>query len=331
MSYETYEQRRRRELRSSQPDVYNYVSASKQLRHQIGIAILEGIGSYEENFEFNSQKFPSSDSELSFECWETIDRVCVEEVYEYLQFTGYNSFIERVLAAVSGVTSIDEFLSIVEICGRMLTGISDRSIVFGNNVYDNESSQSKLAATSIEKINRRFEQHGVGYQFENGAIVRIDSKLVHAELIKPALYLLARSDFAKANKEFMTSHRHYRAAEYKDSVTAANRAFESILKAICDLEGWQYDKGDRASELTTKVSANGLFTHQFDKGLSTYVAMLKTGLPNVRNEAGGHGEGLAAKAVTAHIARFAINLTASNILFLGDSYDAMKAAVRSAS
>jgi hypothetical protein len=52
--------------------------------------------------------------------------------------------------------------------------------------------------------------------------------------------------------------------------------------------------------------------------------MLKTGLPGVRNVAGGHGDGLAAKAVTAGIARFAINLTASNMLFLGESYDAMK-------
>ena len=35
-------------------------------------------------------------------------------------------------------------------------------------------------------------------------------------------------------------------------------------------------------------------------------------------------EGLAAAAVTAQIARFALNLTASNMLFLGESYEAMK-------
>jgi hypothetical protein len=52
--------------------------------------------------------------------------------------------------------------------------------------------------------------------------------------------------------------------------------------------------------------------------------MLKAGLPAVRNDAGGHGEGLAASAVTAQIARFALNLTASNMLFLGEPYDAMK-------
>jgi len=47
--------------------------------------------------------------------------------------------------------------------------------------------------------------------------------------------------------------------------------------------------------------------------------MLKTGLPGVRNDAGGRGERLAAAAVAAQIARLALNLTASNMRFLGES------------
>lgn len=49
---------------------------------------------------------------------------------------------------------------------------------------------------------------------------------------------------------------------------------------------------------------------------------MKTGLPTVRNDAGGHGEGLADNEVTSEIARYAIDLTASNILFLGNCYSA---------
>ena len=108
----------------------------------------------------------------------------------------------------------------------------------------------------------------------------------------------------------MTAHRHYRAGEFKDCVTAAHRAFESMLKAICDREGWTYGKGDSASELLTKVSNKGLFTHDFDRSFQAYVGMLKAGLPAVRNTAGGHGEALEAAAVAPQIARFAINLTA---------------------
>jgi hypothetical protein len=178
---------------------------------------------------------------------------------------------------------------------------------------------------SIEEINRRFEQHSIGYQFENRQMIRVDSKIAHAEIIKPALQLLTESMFSKANEEFLSAHKHYRVGSFKDCVTAANRAFESTLKAICDTEAWSYDKGDRAPELVTNVTNKGLFTHDFDKSLTAYVAMLKAGLPSVRNDAGAHGEGIAAAAVTPEIARFALNLTASNILFLGESYRASKA------
>jgi hypothetical protein len=47
-------------------------------------------------------------------------------------------------------------------------------------------------------------------------------------------------------------------------------------------------KGDRAAELVAKVRSKGLFTHDFDRSFDSFVAMLKAGLPAVRNEAGGH-------------------------------------------
>lgn len=215
------------------------------------------------------------------------------------------------------VEDIDDFLSSSEIACLILT------FYYGKNRQARGAVQD--AEDALREINGRFEQHGVGYQFDNSHIIRIDSKLVHAEIVRPALQLLTAPIFAKANEEFLSSHRHYRAGAYKDCVTGANRAFESVLKAICDTEKWPYEKGDRASELVTKVTNYGLFTHEFDKSFSSYVAMLKTGLPSVRNDAGGHGEGTAAAAVTAEIARFAFNLTASNILFLAESYNALKA------
>lgn len=152
----------------------------------------------------------------------------------------------------------------------------------------------------------------------------MDSKLTHAELIKPALSLLTEPLFSKANDEFLGAHRHYRFGDYKDCVTASNRSFESTLKAICDAEDWAYEKGDTAGRLVSLVNQKGLFTHEFDKTFDAYVAMLKSGLPTVRNDAGAHGEGLAAPMVTAQIARYALNLTASNILFLVESYTVLK-------
>ena len=219
---------------------------------------------------------------------------------------------------ILSVPDIDDFLSAVE--------LGCVGLCLLNNAYDvpKDRGAQLRAADAIEEINGRFEQHAVGYQFENRQIIRVDSKLTHAEIIKPALVLLTAPEFHKANEDFMAAHRHYRANEFKDCVTAANRAFESMLKAICDTEKWEFGKGDSAAQLVTVVVNNGLFSHNFDKSLNSYVAMLKTGLPSVRNDAGGHGEGLTSAPVTAAIARFAINLTATNMLFLGDFYKAMK-------
>jgi len=211
---------------------------------------------------------------------------------------------------------MDDFLSALEIGCIALAFYSDK--------LPEARGANQSAEDALNEINQRFEQHGVGYQFENGRFIELRSKLAHAEIVKPALRLLIDPVFTKANEECLLAHKQYRAGSFKDCVTAANRAFESALKAICDSEGWLYDKGDRASGLVTRVTNNGLFTHEFDKSLSAYVAMLKTGLPSIRNDAGGHGDGTAAAAVTAEIARFALNLTAWNILFLGESYRAFK-------
>jgi hypothetical protein len=317
MVFETFAERTRRQSQGGQPEVYVYDRVPAQLRHQIALALSEGIGEFYTIGLYDSRGY-TPDMKFSYGCWEIIDKKCREEVFSYLAYEYEHHFARRVEEAINKIENIDEWLSIVEICCMTAAWVVD-----GQGV--NISQQRRDAASAaITKINDRFRQHVVGYQFENGRIIRKDSELMHVEIIKPALTLLTTPAFAKANEEFMTAHRHYRTGAYKDAVTAANRAFESMLKAICDLEGWPYGSGDTAARLVTVVTQNGLFTHDFDGNFMAYVAMLKAGLPTVRNNAGGHGEGLAAKAVTSGIARLAINLTASNIILLGDSYTAMK-------
>ncbi len=312
MIFETFAQRKKLASRKADADIYTYDKAPSQLRHQIVMALNEGIGPFHDYRSFDMNRVPEAN-----EMWREIDRVCRKEIYSYLSHLENQNLQIRFCEYLMKIDVMDDFLSALEVGCIMLELLRDK-----NPEIRRAEGHSQ---ESIDEINRRFQQHSVGYQFENGQIIRIDSKIAHAEIVKPALQLLASPVFAKANEEFLSAHRHYRTGAFKDCVTAANRAFESALKAICDTEGWPYDRGDRASELVTKVTNNGLFTHDFDKSFSAYVAMLKTGLPSVRNDAGGHGEGIAAAAVTAEIARFALNLTASNILFLGESYRALKA------
>jgi hypothetical protein len=49
---------------------------------------------------------------------------------------------------------------------------------------------------------------------------------------------------------------------------------------------------------------------------SSLRSLLESGIPTLRNRVGGHGQG--EKTITAedHLARFALNMTGSNIIFL---------------
>lgn len=70
----------------------------------------------------------------------------------------------------------------------------------------------------------------------------------------------------------------------------------------------------------TVVRKEGLFPPHLGNGLDTYVAMLKTGLPGVRNKAGGHGDDPDAPTVQDHLASYAIHLTAANILLAMEAH-----------
>lgn len=313
MIFETFARRKFLESRGSEPEIYTYENLPEQLRYQICVAFSEGIGRYSSDADHNLYPLPNAN-----EWWEQIDRICRKEIFSYLSSMQGRDLSQRIFNFVTNSTSIDDVLSIVEICCVGLVAVDDN----GGSPKDRGAEVKGMKA--IEEVNSRFEQHGIGFQFENKRIIRVDSRVTHAEILKPALALLKNAVFIKANEEFLRAHGHYRSAAYKDCVAAANRSFESMLKAICDKEGWSYGKGDGASELVTKVTTNGLFTHDFDRSFTAYVAMLKAGLPAVRNDAGGHGEGLAAAAVTEQIARFALNLTATNLVFLGECYSTLK-------
>jgi hypothetical protein len=170
------------------------------------------------------------------------------------------------------------------------------------------------ASAAINELSHRLLESGLGFQHENGELRRIDSHYVHAEIVKPALALLNGQMFEKANEDFRMAHRHYRERHYKDCVVACQRAFESTLKAICTAKNWEYSAGDRTSELVAKLRKHGLFPSYLDKGLDSYIAALKTGLPGVRNHAGGHGEEPAAPPVPDYIAGYALHLSAANVV-----------------
>ncbi len=203
-------------------------------------------------------------------------------------------------AIVWGLPEIDDWLDVVDYCF---------SIIHRTREWWSLDLAGQDPEDAIEELNARFRQAGFGYQFEAGQIVRVDSQYVHSEVVKPALVLLADPQFEGAQDEFLSAHAHYTAGEHEDAILDANRAFESTMKAICDIEDWDYEKARGAGDLVSIICGKGLLPRHL-------IATLQSGLPRVRNEAGGHGQGAAPRETPRYVAGYALHLAAANIVLL---------------
>ena len=79
----------------------------------------------------------------------------------------------------------------------------------------------------IEEVNTRFREHGVGFQYESGEILRVDLQVIHKEVTIPALKFLSGPAFSGANEEFLSAYEHYRHNNYKEAIVDALKSFES--------------------------------------------------------------------------------------------------------
>ena len=183
---------------------------------------------------------------------------------------------------------------------------------------------SITADETIETLNVRFQRAGVGYRFDGGMLIRVDSELLHSEVVRPALVLLHQQGFEGPCAEFLKAHAHYRSGDTRAAITEANNAFESTLKVICDQSDWSYPKGATASRLLKVVRDNGLLPEYLDKSFDQLAATLNSGLPKVRGEEGAHGQGSEPRETPDHVAAYALHLAAAQILFLVEAHRAIK-------
>ena len=177
---------------------------------------------------------------------------------------------------------------------------------------------------AIAALNNRFQEHGVGYQYESGQINRIDSKVIHSEVVKPALGMLSDPMYEGANNEFLKAHEHYRAQRYEECMNECLKAFESCIKAICDKRGWSYGDKDGLKDLIDIVYGEGLIPSSMQSYFSGLRSTLESGASTLRNRHSGHGQGSKIITVPEHVAAYVLHLTASNILFLAKANEEMK-------
>ena len=185
--------------------------------------------------------------------------------------------------------------------------------------YLGRRNPSEKADSAVDELNDRFKEHGVGYQCINRQIIRIDSELIHSEIVKPALKLLAQPHYAGAQEEFLKAHEHYRKGNAKEALSECLKAFESVMKTICDKRGWQYGSNATARPLIQACFDNELIPPFWESHYSSLRSLLESGVPTGRNKLSGHGQGTSLTTVSDHVVAYMLHMTASAIVFLAEA------------
>ena len=318
MEYEIFSKRQQR-MQGEIPDTYQYETIPDELRVQIFYiwGKMWETPCYN-NFE-ELQVSPSA-----YNAYMSIETTLREE-YGVLALDGRDvpnedgyGFYWVVRDFLLKTEDTNKVIDIIEVSFRyidpMIRDISPDSI----------SPDSISPDEAINQLNQRFRQHSVGYQYESGQIVKVDSQYIHSEVVKPALMFLSDPIYKRANEEFLKAHEHYREGNYKDCINNCLNAFESCLKVICQKRGWNYRQKDSASCLISIIFDNELIPPLMQSHFSGLRSALESGVPTVRNNWTGHGQGIEEITVPEYITAYILHLTASNILLLAKADEDMK-------
>lgn len=295
--------KRQKRLRGETSDVFVYDLLPEQLRVQIVHVWRDAFG---KERSYGGTHVSST--------YDYIHGALCREYGLFKLLAHTNSHEEAVVNFFLQEDSVERALDVVELCFQVVNGF-----VRDNQTYRFNTNRALEPDDAIAELNERFKEHAVGYAFESNELIRVDSQFVHAEAVKPTLGLLRAKDFAGANEEFLGAHQHYRHGRYKECLVEALKAFESTMKAICKKRKWPYQPNDTAKALLTVCFTNGLIPPYLESHFSSLRSLLESGLPTVRNKLGGHGQGSDPLAVPEFMARYVLNLAATNILFLAEA------------
>lgn len=300
--------KRQKASRGELPDVYIYDVFPQPLRVQIVHIWKDSLGS-ENDYEHSSFQVKGA-------CKFIVETLCRE--YGVFSLVGRDSgyrrnYLEEMINFILKESDTEKVMDIVELSFRL----SDRMGRSFNYRY--KQNASEIIDNAIAELNSRFKEHGVGYQYEQGDIIRVDSQIVHSEVVKPALRLLNESKFSGAEQEFLNAYEHYRHGKHKEALNDALKSFESTLKAICDKRGWQFNPNDTSKRLIEICYQHNLIPAFWQQQMSALRSLLEGGVPTGRNKLSGHGQGTIPTVVPEHIVAYVLHMAAASIVFLVNS------------
>ena len=304
--------KRQKKLRGDVPDVYSYDALPQPLKVQIVHIILGALGNAQ---EYYGSSYGHSQVEHAYQS--VVDALCREYgVFQLLrerQAYAQRMYLEELVNFFLQEESIEKSLDVIEICFRVIDQVTRDPDYLGR------PNPSAVADDALRELNDRFKEHGIGYCYQEGRIVRIDSQLIHSEVVKPALRLLSEKQYAGAQQEFLTAHEHYRAGKTKEALNECLKALESTMKTVCDRRGWNYEQNATAKKLLDVCFDNGLIPAFWKQHFSSLRSSLESGVPTGRNRLSGHGQGTVPTSIPMFLVGYMLHMTAAAIVFLAEA------------
>ncbi|MGL4514315.1 MAG: STM4504/CBY_0614 family protein [Lacipirellulaceae bacterium] len=298
---------RQRTSRGGVSDVLQYDDLPNQLRVQIVHLLKDSLGYDKVEGTWHT------DSTILRTYRAVCDALCREYGTFILPGTSRNVAeqpCDQLVDFVLGQADVEQVLDAVEICFR-LVATSAKKLPDGR--------RKEELTSYIDELNQRFLRAGCGFQFEHPHIIRVDSTVLHAEVVVPALRVLSDPAYAGADQEFRVAHEHYRHERYEESLIECLKALESTMKVVCVRKKWRVDAKATVGTLISLMFDKGVIPKFWESHFSGLRSMLESGVPTVRNKQAGHGQGAEIRAVPRHFVAFALHQTAAAIVFLADA------------
>lgn len=301
-------------------------------------------------YELLSQRIKNKNGELEIYIYDDFSKkfrtqcfYIIEDIFDKYEKAGENiwEFVHNSFARQKGVKTLYKVNYIAKSNCEIYVSDSDNEdfldfIDFVFNMFDTvcrpyppkygyNSPFSEFIDNAIEELNYRFKEHNLGYEFVNSEIIRIDNKVLHETVIKPALKLLYTEGFEGAEEEFRKAFDYRRKGDNKNAILEALKSFESTMKTICDKKQYTYNKHkDTAKDLILILQNNQFYPPYMNNHLTNVRTTLESGLPVLRNKEAGHGQGANVVNVSDEFTEYALNLAATNIVLLTKIYEENK-------
>lgn len=295
--FEVFSKRQRR-VNGEMPDVYQYSRIPAPLRVQVDFIIFDALVG---NGNGNASTYLS-----------LIESVRDHLLREYGRYTlaGEGDPESDVKKLLLESERTEEVLDVIEMVFWHIN----------TTLRKNPSLVSSDACLSLDDaitlLNSRFREHGVGYQFQGGVIVRVDSELLHQEVVKPLLAALDVAPFKGALAEYTKAHEHYRHGRNGECLNECLKSFESVMKAVCTNRSWMFDPSATAKPLIKVLFDQGFFPKYLETQIAALRNLLESGVPTIRNKNSGHGQGVSVTSVPEELASYGLHLTATNLLYI---------------